>query len=109
MRLRKRAAEHGEILGENEDLAAVDRAPSGHHAIARHPGLLHTKISAAVLDEHVELLEALWIEEKLDALARSQLTALVLGTDTLLPSTKARLGTSGLKFVENGLHCSSAP
>ena len=34
MRLRQRAAEHGEILGEDEDRAAVDRAPAGDDAVA---------------------------------------------------------------------------
>ena len=34
VRLRQRAAEHGEVLGEHEDRAAVDRAPAGDHAVA---------------------------------------------------------------------------
>jgi hypothetical protein len=34
VRLAQRAAEHGEILGENIDRAAVDGAPAGDHAVA---------------------------------------------------------------------------
>ena len=34
MRLRERAAEHGEVLGEQVDGAAVDGAPAGDHAVA---------------------------------------------------------------------------
>ena len=39
VRLAERAAEHGEILGENIDRAAVDGAPAGDHAVARNLGL----------------------------------------------------------------------
>ena len=40
VRLGKRSAEDREILGENVDHAAVDRAPAGHHAVARDALLL---------------------------------------------------------------------
>src|SRR4029077_11815379 len=105
----KRAAEDGEILGEDEDLAPIHRAPSGHHAVARHLGLLHAEIGTAMLDEHVEFLEALRIEEELDAFACRQLAALMLGEDAPLAAAEARLGTACLKFVENGFHRFSAP
>ena len=41
MRFRQRAAEHGEVLGEQIDRAAVDRAPAGDHAVAGDFLLLH--------------------------------------------------------------------
>ncbi len=62
-----------------------------------------------MLDEHVEFLEALRIEEKLDPLARGQLAALMLGKDALLAPAKARLGPASLKLVENRFHRFSAP
>ena len=105
----QRAAEDREILGEDEDLAAIHRAPSGHHAVARHLGLLHAEIGATMLDEHVELLEALRIEEELDAFARRQLAAFMLGKNAPLAATEARLRTACFKFVEDGFHRFSAP
>jgi hypothetical protein len=45
------------ILGEHKSLAAVDGAPSGDDAVARHLGFLHAEFHRAMFDEHVELLE----------------------------------------------------
>ena len=84
VRLRQRAAEHGEILGEDEHAAAVHRAPAGDHAVAGDLGLLHAEIVGAVLDEHVELLERVLVHQELDALARGQFAALVLRLDAAL-------------------------
>ena len=47
VRLRQRAAEHGEILGEDEHGAAVHRAPAGDDAVAGDLGLLHAEIGAS--------------------------------------------------------------
>ncbi len=49
----------GEILGEDENGAAVDRSPAGHDAVAGDPTLVHPEIGRPVFDEHVELLEAI--------------------------------------------------
>ncbi len=57
MGLGQRTPEHGEILGEHKGLAAVDGAPTGDDAVARHLGLFHAEFDRAVLDKHVELLE----------------------------------------------------
>ena len=57
MGFRKRAAEDGEVLGEEEDGPAIDGAPAGDDAVAGDLVLLHAEIGRAVLDEHVELLE----------------------------------------------------
>ena len=91
MRLAERAAEHGEVLGEQIDRAAVDRAPAGDHAVAGDLGLLHAEVGGAVLDEHVELLERALVEQQFDALARGQLAALVLGVDAGLAAAQAGL------------------
>ena len=88
---RERAAEHGEVLGEQIDRAAVDRAPAGDHAVAGDFRLLHAEVGGAVLDEHVELLERALVEQQFDALARGQLAALVLGLDARLAAAQAGL------------------
>ena len=104
MRLGERAAEHGEVLGEDEDRAAVDGAPAGDDAVAGDLDLLHAEIGRAVLDEHVELLEGALVEQKLDALAGRQLAAAVLRLDALLAAAEARLGAPLFKPFEHVFH-----
>src|SRR5690606_24454492 len=57
MRLAQGTAEDCKILGEHVDDTAVYGTPAGYHAIAGYPRLLHSEVGAAMLDEHVELLE----------------------------------------------------
>jgi hypothetical protein len=58
------AAEHGEVLREDEDHAAVDRAVADHHAVAGDLLLLaHAEIDAAVLLEHVPLFKGAVVEQ----------------------------------------------
>ncbi len=59
----KRAAEHGEVLREDIDQAAVDRARSGDHAVARDLLLGHPEVGRIMLDEHVIFFEAAGIEQ----------------------------------------------
>ena len=75
---RERAAEHGEILAEGEDQAAVHRAVAGDDAVARDLLLGHAEIVRAVLDEHVPFLEGAGIEQQLEPLARGELALGVL-------------------------------
>ena len=104
VRLRQRAAEHREVLGEHVDDAAVDGAPAGDHAVAGDLGLLHAEVVAAVLDVHVELLEGVLVHQQLDALARGELAALVLGVDARLPAAEPRLRPPPLQLVQHFLH-----
>ncbi len=101
---RQRAAEHGEILGEGEHGAAVDGAEAGDHAVAGDVGLLHAEIGRAVLDEHVELLERAAVHQKLDALARGELAALVLRLDAGVAAALARADAAVFEPVENVFH-----
>ena len=78
---RQAPAEDGEILGEAEDLAALDLAVAGDHAVAEYLLLLHPEVGAAVRHELVDLDEAAGVEEQLDALARRQLAGGVLALD----------------------------
>src|SRR5436309_13181186 len=104
MGLRERAAEHGEILGEYEQCAAVDGAPSGDDAVPGDLRLLHAEFIAAVLDEHVELLERVAVEEERDALPRGELAALVLGFDARFSAAQARMAAAVLELCEDVLH-----
>ena len=67
--LAERAAEDGEVLGEHADLAAVDGAEAGDHAVAVGAVLLQPEGGRAVPGELVELDEGALVEELLDALA----------------------------------------
>jgi hypothetical protein len=108
MCLGKRAAEDGEILREDEDRAAVDRAPAGDDAVAGDLlGLVHAEIDAALLHEHVELLEGVLVEQQLDALAGSQLAFAVLRRDAAFAAALARAFAAGFEMVENVLHGAS--
>ncbi len=104
MRFRQRAAEYREILGEDIDDAAIDRAPAGDDAVARDLRLLHAEIGAAVLDEHVELLERALVEQKLDPLARRQLAARMLRVDALLAAAEPGFRPPFLEPAQNFLH-----
>ena len=55
--LRKRAAKHREVLGEDIDRPAVDRAMPGDHAVAGDFLVRHAEIDTAVFHEHVPFLE----------------------------------------------------
>ena len=109
VRLRERAAEHGEVLGEQINRAAVDRAPAGDDAVAGDLGLLHAEVVGAVLDEHVELLERALVEQQFDALARGQFAALVLGLDARLAAAETGVLPPLLEFVENVFHGPFSP
>ena len=101
---RQRAAEHGEVLGEDVGDAAVDGAPAGDHAVAGHARLLHAEIDAAVLDIHVELLEGALIEQEIEPLARGELAAGMLRLDAGGAAADPRLVAANLKFFKDFLH-----
>ncbi len=109
VRLRQGAAEHREVLREQEDGAAVDRAPAGDDAVAGDLLLLHAEIGGAVLHEHVEFLERPVVEEEFDALARRELAALVLRLDALLTAAEPGLRPALRELVEDILHGCSRP
>jgi hypothetical protein len=79
--LAERAAEDREVLREQEHLAAVDRAPTGDDTVGERPRVLDAEAVRAVAGEHVELVEAVGVEQLLDALAGGELPAIVLALD----------------------------
>jgi hypothetical protein len=88
--LAERPAEDGEVLGEDEDLAAVDRAPPGDHAVGVG-ALEQAAVVRTVAGEHVELVERAGVEQELDPLAGEHLALGVLARDRLLGTRMERL------------------
>jgi hypothetical protein len=109
MRLRQRAAKHGEILAEHINNPPVHRAPADDHPIARNFRLRHAEIHRAVRDEHVIFLERAFIEQKLHPLAGGELAARVLRVDAGLASAETGLGAAGVEFGEVGVQGVCAP
>ena len=87
----ERSAEDGEVLGEDEDLAAVDRAVAGDHGVAPRTALGHVEVGGAVPDESVEFLERAGVEQDIEAFAGGQLAFGVVLLDRLF-----RSGVDGL-------------
>ena len=90
-RARKAAAENREILRENADLAPLDRAVAGDHAVARNAPLVHPEVVAAMGLELVELDEGAAVEQKFDALARGHAARLALAALPVLAAAQLRL------------------
>ena len=80
-----------EVLGEHVHQAAVDGAATGHHAVAVVVLLVHAEVRAAMLDEHIVLLEAAFVEKERNPLAGGQLALGVLGLDAFLPAAEPGL------------------
>jgi hypothetical protein len=76
--LPERAAEDGEVLGEDRHLAPVDLPVTSDHAVAVRPVLLLAEGGAAVPRVLVHLDERPLVEEHLESFARSLLPAGVL-------------------------------
>ena len=75
---------------EDEDLAAVDRAPAGDDTVGVG-ALLDAAVVGAVAGQHVELVERARVEQELDALAGEQLALGVLALDRALRPGVERL------------------
>ena len=78
MRLAEAAAEHREVLAEDEDQSAIHGTEARDHAIAGDLLLGHAEIVRAMLDEHAPFLEGAGIEQHLETLARGELALGVL-------------------------------
>jgi hypothetical protein len=86
VRLAESAAEHGEVLAEHENEAAIDHAVSRHDPVARYPVVRHAKIAAAMFDEHVPFLERAFVQQQFEPLSRRKPAFAVLRGDALLPA-----------------------
>ncbi len=57
-----------------------------------------------MFDEHVKLLERAGIHQKIDALARGQLAAAVLGLDALQAAPQPCVGAALFQLLKNVTH-----
>src|ERR1043166_7623924 len=100
VRLRKGTAKYCEVLGEDEDLATVDQAVSGHDAVPRIDLFVQTKITGPMLDQFVELLKCFVVEQKLDPFTRGHLAGRVLFLDARGATALLGLFLSRQKLIE---------
>jgi len=100
--LAQRAADHGEILAEDEHLAAVDRAVAGDDPVAGIAALPVGVVAAAGLED-VEFLKGPLVQQQLDAFPGRQLAPAVLVVDALDPSGPERLVLQRLEVREGAL------
>ena len=80
------AAENGEVLGEDEHRAAIDRAVSGDDCVAERAFVLYAETRRLVPDELIDLLEGAFVEQCIEPLPRRQFPLLVLAGDGTLTS-----------------------
>ena len=104
----ERTAKDREVLAVDEHhAAAVDRAIADDDAVTEDLVTLHAEVGAAVLDEGIPFLEAAFIEQELDALARGQFAACVLLVDARLAATEgcccAFFGRVGQRYLSCAL------
>ena len=87
--LGERATDHGEVLREDIDKTAGDRAVTGHDTVAQVGLLFHAEVVAAVGHEHVEFFEATLVEQHVDAFARGVFAFGVLAVNAFLAAAHA--------------------
>ena len=104
MALGKRAAEDGEVLAEDIDEPAVDRAAAGDDAVAGNLLALHAEVGAIMLDIGVELLERAFVEQHVEPFARRELALGMLRVDALLPPAQTGCGAAAFHFGDIGGH-----
>ncbi len=109
MGLAEGTAEDSEILAEDEDKAAIDRAMAGDDTVAGDLLVAHAEVTAPVLDEHVPFLEGTGIGQKIDALARSKPALGMLGIGPALAATGPRRRPLQLKLPQNLAHIRPRP
>jgi hypothetical protein len=86
------------------DQPSVDGSPAGDDAVSRNSLARHAKLCAAMLDEHVELLERSLVEQYVDSFPGGELAARVLSIDALLATAEPGIGSTLLKLLEDLVH-----
>src|SRR5581483_4253911 len=92
--------EDGEVLREEEDLAAEDRAVAGDDGVAVRAAVHHPEVRLAVADVAVELDERARVAELLSALAGEQPALLATPRDRLRAARVERLLAQLLEPLE---------
>src|SRR3989454_4636082 len=100
VRFRQRAAEHREVLREHVHQPSLDPPVSRHHAVAQVLLVGEPEVHRAVRDEAIELDERARVEQRVEPLARRQLSLLVLDLDALFAAAEQRLGALLLEQIE---------
>ncbi|CAM5586372.1 hypothetical protein SVIOM342S_06126 [Streptomyces violaceorubidus] len=93
VRLAQRTAEDPEVVGVDEDRAALDRAPAGDDTVGVRLLGLQAEAGRPVPAQLLDLAEGTRVEEQLDPLARRQLALGVLRRRGLLARSGQRLRT----------------
>ena len=75
---RKGAAKNSEVLSKDKDVATIDQAMTGDHAVARIDLLVETEVFRAMHDELIELFKRAFVQQELNPFARSHLSRFVL-------------------------------
>ena len=87
----------GEVLGEDEDGAAIDEAASGDDAVSGDLVLGHAKVLALVCDEAVNLFKGAGVKEEVDPFSGGHFSFFMLSCDALRPTS---FKASGPKLCE---------
>ena len=98
-----RSAQDGLILRVDEDPAPADGSVPRDDAVTEEFLLVHSEIVALVLRKHVQLREALRIEDVVDSFAGRQPARVPLLLQAVFPASAARLGLDGLELCEHRL------
>ena len=98
---RERAAEHGEVLREDIDEAAVDAAVAGDETVAGDDLVVHAEVAAAVLHQLVQFFEGALVEQQFDALARAELSFFMLARAAFRPAAVFRGGATAAQFFHS--------
>jgi hypothetical protein len=102
LHLRERAAQDCEILGINANHTAADFAKTHHHCIPRMAPLVHTKIAVTVGPMCIDLSEATFIKQMMEALTGGLCPSGMLGLDLLKATTYLDLFTLLFQFRDHG-------
>ena len=100
MHLAERAAEDREVLAEDEDLAAVDGAPAGDHAVGVRAAGGRARTCRRGARQRVGLDERARVQQQVEALARGELAAAVLRLGRVRPGGRGGLGVTASQVVD---------
>jgi hypothetical protein len=97
--LGERAAENGEILGEDVRGAPVDETVAGDETVAVDDLRVHAEIAAMMADELIGFLKGAGVEEEIDALTRRHFAFLVLARAALFTASRFGRGVAAREFL----------
>jgi hypothetical protein len=98
--LAERATEDREVLREEEDLAAEDRAVAGDDSVPVRAAIHHPEVRLAMADVSVQLDERAWITQLLGAFPGEELTLFAAARHGLLAAGMQRRSSQLLEPLE---------